>query len=300
MRLAGAPAESGRPVSPDGSAEGAPACPNCGSGVVETFCVACGERQPSQTDYTVRHLMSEAYAEFVSVDGRLWRSIVLLLSRPGLLTREYFAGRRGRYMRPFSLFVLLNLGFFFVQPYTGLFNYDYALYVRADARANARAEVRRQELFLPPRRFVQRFDDELQNQKRSILLVAVPLFALALLVLYAFSERTYVEHLVFSIHAYAFLLFYLTAMGTILFGVLRLLRAYVPASRPLVQFLGHESGVELMLTIGMIGYLTLALRRYYESPLLPALLRGVALFGVFVMLLAAFQNAVFYTTLWAM
>ena len=298
MGGAGPSVASVGPVSAGGV--GAPACPNCGDSQVAAFCAHCGERQPSHADFTLRHIAAEAYSEFVNVDGRLWRSIVALLSRPGLLTREYFAGRRGRYMRPFSLFVLLNLGFFLVQPYTGLLNYDYELYVRNDPAHTARAESRREELFLPRAPFVQRFNDELQDQKRSLLLVAVPLFALALLLLYAGSRRTYVEHLVFSVHTYAFLLFYLTAMGTLFFAVLRSLRATVPAATPLVRFLGRERGVEMMLAVGMITYITLALRRYYGSPPLPALARGVALFGVFGLLLVLFQNLLFFTTLLAM
>ena len=78
-------------------------CPNCGTSPIAAYCAACGERQPSHADYSARAVALEVGSEFLSLDGRFWRSIVALLSKPGLLTREYFSRRRSRYMRPFSL-----------------------------------------------------------------------------------------------------------------------------------------------------------------------------------------------------
>ena len=162
------------------------ACSNCGSAQVRAYCAECGERQPSKRDFTTRALVAEAASEFVSVDGRLWRSVVALLSRPGFLTQEYFSGRRTRYMRPFSLFVLLNVAFFFVQPYTGMFHYTYQQYVDVDGRRD-RAQERRHALGQTEPQFAQRFNAALSDQKKSILLVAIPVFALVLTLLYARS-----------------------------------------------------------------------------------------------------------------
>ena len=48
------------------------------------------------------------------MDGRLWRTLAALVGRPGHLTREYFAGRRKRYIRPARLFLVLYLLLFAV------------------------------------------------------------------------------------------------------------------------------------------------------------------------------------------
>ncbi len=278
---------------------GVPACPNCGSTSVASYCAECGERQPSRADYSARHLAREAYEEFVNVDGRLWRSIVALLSRPGFLTAEHFAGRKARYMRPFSLFVLLNVAFFFVQPRTGLLRYDYAMYVDNDHRA-ALATAKQRELFLNTPHFEQVFDATVQDQKRSLLLFAVPLFALALTVLYLGSGRTYVEHLVFSVHSYAFILFYVTAIGTVFFLVLGRLGAALPSLWPAVRWLAQEPGLDIVLFAGIAAYLFLAMRRFYGTSTLPATLRAALMFGVFGGLLVTFRDILFYTTLLAL
>ena len=73
----------------------APACSNCGSAAVNTYCADCGERQPSHRDFSVRGLVLDAAHEITSLDGKLVRSVIALLTKPGLLTREWFEGPEG-------------------------------------------------------------------------------------------------------------------------------------------------------------------------------------------------------------
>jgi hypothetical protein len=264
---------------------------------VNAFCADCGERQPSSADYSTRHLVTEAFHELANVDGRLWRSVVALLSKPGFPTAEYFAGRRGRYMRPFSLFVLLNVAFFFVQPYTGLLRYTYEMYTSSNDGLAAMAKAKQHELGLSPVAFSQRMDDELRDEKKSLLLVAVPLFAAVLLLLYAGSKRVYVEHLVFSVHAYAFILFYFTAFSTFGWMLLGLLYKASPFARPAIRFLSGEAGIFLTLAVAIVPYLTFGLRRFYGSSLLASIPRALVLFVAFQALILVFRNVLFHTAL---
>jgi len=56
-------------------------------------------------------MLREAAGRYVAFDGRMWRTLIGLF-RPGFLTREYFAGRRRRYIRPARLFLVLSIGLF--------------------------------------------------------------------------------------------------------------------------------------------------------------------------------------------
>ncbi|MES2177896.1 MAG: DUF3667 domain-containing protein [Gemmatimonadota bacterium] len=278
--------ETGAPVT----------CSNCGSAQVRVYCAECGERQPTRRDFTATALAAEAASEFASVDGRLWRSVVALLTKPGFLTQEYFAGRRTRFMRPFSLFVMLNVAFFFFQPYTGLFHYTYAQYVDTDGR-RAMATERRQKLHLTEVTFARRFDQKLDDQKKSILLVAIPVFAIVLTMLYARSGRTFVEHLVFSVHSYAFMVFYLLAVGTAGFVSLAWLVQLVHAPQPVLQFLYSELALMIAIGIGMVWYLKTAMRRYYGSGRAVSFARALVLFFLQGFLIATFHTALFHTVL---
>ena len=85
--------------------------------------------------------LREATGRYVSLDGRLWRTLAGLLFRPGFLTREYFAGRRRRYIRPARLFLVLSLALFaalrFFASAPVLVNDD--VVVNPDAKATDKA-----------------------------------------------------------------------------------------------------------------------------------------------------------------
>lgn len=86
-------------------------CPNCGAPISASYCAQCGQ-ETSLALPTVRALLREAAGRYVALDGRLWRTMGALLFRPGFLTREYFAGRRRRYIRPARLFLVLSIVLF--------------------------------------------------------------------------------------------------------------------------------------------------------------------------------------------
>ena len=64
--------------------------------------------------HTVAHFASEALESISHADSRLWRTLWYLLARPGFLTREFFAGRRVRYLPPFRLYLVISVVFFLV------------------------------------------------------------------------------------------------------------------------------------------------------------------------------------------
>jgi len=48
--------------------------------------------------------MRDATGRVIAWDGHTWRTLYVLLFRPGMLTTEYLRGRRKRYARPSRLF----------------------------------------------------------------------------------------------------------------------------------------------------------------------------------------------------
>jgi hypothetical protein len=90
-------------------------CDNCGVPLMGEHCYACG--QP--TKGLVRHFSSvlgDFFDTVFNIDSRVIHTIVPLLTKPGFLSLEYFAGRRVRYVTPMRLFLFLSLvAFFAVQ-----------------------------------------------------------------------------------------------------------------------------------------------------------------------------------------
>jgi hypothetical protein len=297
---------------------GDPACTNCGEGPVGHFCAACGQRRVTPHDFTAAAFLSETLNEFISVDGRFSLTLWTLLRYPGKLAREYFDGRGARYMRPLNLFLLLNLAFFLVQPHTGLLQWHLQGYLRGDRGAQQFVDRARMERAVavehdrevrgetpgPPRResmdvFEADFEATIQNLKKSMLLVAIPLFALTLAACYG-GRRRFAEHLIFATHFYAFTVFALTILVHLSFmamvGWLQLLRAPQGAYRAL----SGEGALAAVLFVLLGGYLYPALRRMYGDSRPLAFVRAVLLFVVFQAMVIGFSVSMFRVTLWMM
>ena len=295
-------------------------CANCGRGPVLAWCAACGQRRITEDDLTFAGFLRDTVHEFTSLDGRLWATLKALLLHPGLLAREYFAGRGSRYMKPLSLFVLLNLVFFIIQPHTGLMTYSYDNYTNFDGdvaagrqdAANAvridqavSREARRVARGLPaktpvvasPEVFRAHFDDTLQDLKKSMLIVSIPILAFVMLLLYATTGRRYAEHLVFSVHVYAFFLFFAGVVVTPAFvAIFSALRA-IGVSKGTLEILSTEAALIVVLFIVIGGYIYLGLRRMYGDHPLIAALRAGGLFIVMQVLIALYHDVLFYATL---
>jgi hypothetical protein len=92
------------------------ACGNCGTPLLGPHCYACG--QPVKG--LVRHFTSIAGDFLDSVfnfDARTPRTLWPLFVRPGFLTREYFEGRRVRYVSPVRLFFFLAIVAFLIARF---------------------------------------------------------------------------------------------------------------------------------------------------------------------------------------
>lgn len=83
-------------------------CANCGTSLTGEYCSRCGQRHEPHV-HSLGHFASEAFESITHADSRLWRTIWLLFSKPGVLTREFFAGHRASYLPPFRLYLVLSI-----------------------------------------------------------------------------------------------------------------------------------------------------------------------------------------------
>ena len=93
-------------------------CLNCGRAVSEAYCPVCGQKNTHYRE-SVWHLVSEILDDFISLDSRTYRSLKLMLFRPGALTREYNEGRRARPLRPLRMYLFSSIIYFFALSLIG-------------------------------------------------------------------------------------------------------------------------------------------------------------------------------------
>lgn len=79
------------------------ACANCGTERIGPFCHACG-----QLGHVHRNLMGLVHDIAHGVfhfEGKLWKTLPLLIWHPGRLTRRYVDGERAKFVSPMALFL---------------------------------------------------------------------------------------------------------------------------------------------------------------------------------------------------
>jgi hypothetical protein len=128
-----------------------PRCPNCDTPAPGRYCPACGQAQ-HERHRSVRSIVDDALDSFLGWDGKIPVTLWLLVRRPGMLTAEYVAGRRMRYLPPLRLYLTLSavlvLAFQFARPRMR----DLQVTMAGDARPRAGARVGRDSAGRPPAR----------------------------------------------------------------------------------------------------------------------------------------------------
>ena len=100
-------------AEPVGPAAGAPACANCGGPLLGHFCHECGAPRADERPLTVGRFARDAVHEVGSLDSTTLRTFRALFARPGVLTRDFLAGRTRWYLSPLRVFLIVWAAFLF-------------------------------------------------------------------------------------------------------------------------------------------------------------------------------------------
>lgn len=98
----------GRAVEPKagehGVEEGAHGvCLNCSTALIGSFCHACGQNgHVHKTLSSIGHDLLHGVFHF---EGKVWRTLPMLVTHPGGLTRRYIDGERARFVSPLAMFL---------------------------------------------------------------------------------------------------------------------------------------------------------------------------------------------------
>jgi len=95
----------------EGGPPGEGTCANCDAVISGRYCSNCGQHA-----FPHRKLVSVA-GEFLNglwhLDTKTWRTVPMVIFRPGTLTRHYVFGKRARYLSPLTMFLFAIFLMFF-------------------------------------------------------------------------------------------------------------------------------------------------------------------------------------------
>ncbi len=92
-------------------------CLNCGTRRLGEFCHACG--QGSHVHRSLGAIWHDLAHGAFHFEGRIWRTLPLLVLRPGELTRRYVHGERARFVSPLALFLFIMFVLFAMLSVVG-------------------------------------------------------------------------------------------------------------------------------------------------------------------------------------
>jgi hypothetical protein len=243
-------------------------CTNCGAEKAGVFCAQCGERQPGHHDLSVKHFAHDVVHELVHLDSKLFTTLRDLVTKPGFLPQEYFAGRKSRYIPPLRLFLVLFalqfVAFTFYKPAALYSISSFKQFEQKDHPLSQLLERRAKKLHITGAELETKIDERWHKNLSLLQLVNILGVAIVLKVLH--RRRYLAEHLVFSAYYLAF--------------------SYIVALLlwPVYAIYGFHPGrlQQAMMAISistMLVYLFFAQRRFYGDGTGKSVLKTALLWG---------------------
>lgn len=245
-------------------------CTNCESRLHGRYCSQCGQKTESSRP-TFGHFFGEAIESLTHADSRLWKTLWFLLSKPGLLTTDFFEGKRSRYLPPIRLYIVLSVVFFFLRalsssqsavvsvhaekPTAGR-TIDFELdctRIRYDGplAGHVRDRLRRACDRVKETGGIEALGRAFLANIPKAMGVLLPLFAMCMLLFWWNPRRLYAEHVLFLIHNHS--------------AVFAALSISLIFDRAVPEFLKGALGV--IIPIYLLWYTWRGLRNFYgDSP----------------------------------
>ena len=300
-------------------------CANCGQALTGEYCHACGQKRFVESDRRFGHLLHQFIESATDLDSRVWRSLRALVFRPGLLSREYFLGRRARWLAPIPLFLAVNVVYFLAPLHGGdlslQFNQQVSGRVRTLAGEPTDAKLTEQQLAangqvhtrLTTRLVDQRvrerdldaralsggargysyhdyrlaYDAKADDISKALIILHVPFAALALMLLLIRQRRYFSEHFVFALHFFAFALIALQVVAQ----VHELMKLVLPATWASATIL------DWFVRVLFPTYIVLAVRRAHDAGWIASIAVGAGtIAAVLVVNLYVYRTVQFLVT----
>ena len=271
-------------------------CKNCQTLLQGGFCHACGQKDITDHDRRLRHLVELFISETFSLDGKFWRSL-RGLAKPGFLAREYLTGRRAPYLSPVSVFLLANV-LYFLFPVLSDFDLPFSDHIpghmvvqlqdfnNASAERTARiargggqlhsawtagwveARVRARQAADPAYSLdalSEAFDEKSGDISKLLIFLHAPFLALALMLMFWKKNLYFAEHFVVALSIFATVLIAVQ----LLFPLLGWISLPKSAATP----------VRLILNLVFVGLIANALQRVYQTSLWYSALASLGFFA---------------------
>ncbi len=228
-------------------------CKNCNYTFTKQYCNGCGQKNAARI--TLAHLGHDVMHAVLHADKGIFPYIKRLMLRPGVMAREYIAGKR-KVFNPMQ-FLVLSVGF--VVLLMTLTNYYGKIEVWQAESMPANSPAIQEKL--------KSLDTFIKKNGNLIVFFLVPFFALFGSMLFSKKKNNYAEHLMLSVFA--------LSLSNIL-TVIMLVSNY---------FIGFEMMITIILTsIFTVTSFFLTYKQFYQINWFSALWKSIIIYLLTMMI----------------
>lgn len=265
-------------------------CANCGNVFTGSYCNLCGEKVLLPSDRSFKAFLNSIFLALTLADSRFVKGLWLIVSRPGFLSKEFAEGRKVRYIKPISIFFLLNL-VYFLFPLIQLFNASLRTQINSFhgkfAMQAAAAKMARLG-FTDITSFSILYDQKTAGLAKMLVIVFVVIASLPLNLIYRSRNRYFTDHVGLSMELVCFNLLINALLLTLIVNLFGL-GGYVDETVLTIVFV--STNLYFLIRSGAI---------FYGERMLPLVLKSILMIGVLKVALEAYRAILFYITLSAL
>jgi hypothetical protein len=194
-------------------------CKNCGNHVSGAYCNRCGEKVYTEHDKKLSHVIEEAFHFITHLDSKFLKTLKYIFTRPGLVSKEYCEGKRKKYYKPVSLF-LIGVVIYLLFPLLQGLNISFSSHISNNKTMHIYytrdlALHKMQTHHLTEYQLAEKFDHLSPKFAKILLFIMLPLTAFALSLIFFRKGRYFFDHFILATEintAFLFLFFILVPL----------------------------------------------------------------------------------------
>tara|TARA_B100001250_G_scaffold99045_1_gene83177 strand:- start:149 stop:895 length:747 start_codon:yes stop_codon:yes gene_type:complete len=176
-------------------------CKNCNSVLHGQFCSNCGQNKEQHVSFS--DIKNDFLDEAFDYDARIFKTLKYLFINPGFLTKEYWKGKRIKYLQPIKLYILSSVFYYFINS---LIKSTQTHFIFANKIASN---------IIDPKYYATIEDSILSYGQEIELLLFTPLTGAVLMILYKAKNKPFLHHMIASVHLSSFIFIFITIINMI-------------------------------------------------------------------------------------
>ena len=265
-------------------------CKSCGNQFTGLYCNLCGEKVLLPQDRSFRTFLGNILIAVTFADSKFIKTLWKVVANPGFLSREFSEGRRVKYLRPLSLFFVLNL-IYFLFPIIQLFNASLRTQLNSVHGKYAVGTIAQKMTELDIHdiaSFALVYDQKTSGLAKMMVIVFAVLTSIPLNLIYRSRSRYFTDHVGLAVELVCFNLFINALLLTIVVNLLGI-GAYL-----------NEAVLTVILISTNLYFLGRSGWTFYNERGIKLVLKSVLMILVVKVVMELYRAILFYVTMWTL